>query len=310
MIQLSLFPDGSEHLQQAFQAFQRLELREAWAALERARALDARMLGLASLEAALVWLEERGIEHPPGAARAAELFAELGPACERGELERRTALSLSEILARHALRTVGAEVDLQGAAARVPGCVLRLALGQVDAAVGELRELLGEGEGRCRADLWAALGDARQSQERFEEASEAYVRALLLDAQALDLLRLRQPELAALHGVLAATHGSATARELLFPHGWLRGVLPLHAPDRVIEAELSHLRARAARGDPEAPQVRARLFSLMLYEDLVAGPTASDIVERRERMAELEPALFAELMRVRRAREERAPRRR
>ena len=288
-MQRVLFPDGYEVQAEALVALEELDLVRGRERLEEARrrALDA--ADVETVGRAIEWLEQ-----VLGGDRDGDAIARAFLAVPKAALTESVKEFVERVVARAGLRrSSGAFLDGER---RVPRAALELALGQSSGLRKELSALVA-----CeprRADLRGWLAEACLRDERAEEAKAELVRALLLDADRVDFHRLRTPPLAALATLLAelcAAEPEPRARELVLPHGWLRGLLAIPPENGWLEGELARLRARAAH--PKDPAARARAFALLLYEDRSRRPVEAD-ESMREAMAALEPELFRRFMAV------------
>jgi hypothetical protein len=180
--------------------------------------------------------------------------------------------------------------------------VLDLVLGDAAIAWHHLHASLEAGHAD-RADLWGYFGDAWLLRGRLEEANAAYVRALVLDAGAVDLVRLRSEPLRRLHEELRASVDAERARQTLLVRAWARGVLQILPGNDWLEGRTAGLLARAEADPASPPARRSRRFALLFYLDRTDSGQLD--VARREAMAALDPRLFAEFMTACRERERR-----
>lgn len=299
LIQRSLFPDAFEIEEQALAKLDRFELEDALRLVADARARDPG-LDLEWLRVALLWLRrELGGERVSDELLAL-LFLTVPEACLRGELTAEAAARLDEVIARQGLARAEARafLDPEG---RVHRGALLLVLRRNAEAHALLREAVAADDGR--ADLWGGFAEASYTLERLDEANAAYVRALLLAAGEVDLLRLRHPRLLALQRELAALHGEACARELLLVHAWLAGVLTIPPENGWLDAHLSRLHLLAAVRATSPPEQRLRRFTLLFYRDRSQATGRYDEAEREEMQA-LDPELFERVLKHIQAREQ------
>lgn len=292
IIQKSLFPDAVEVLGDALAALENLDLQRGFEFVGQARQRDPSLGNLDAIESALRWLRTTLGDGPADVERAAAAFLDLPSA----GLSPGAVSFTDSALARYGLRhATGAFLD---AGERVHVGALRLVLGHCATARRAL-DLTIEEE---RADLWGYRGDACVRAERLEEANECYVRALILDASAIDLFRLRQPRLAELYAELLASHTDSCARELLLPNAWMRGLLHVPAGNEWLTGHVARLRARTAVTEAASDAERARRFTFLFYLDR-SRPRGAVSLDEREEMAELAPTLFRSVLAVLRTRE-------
>lgn len=292
VIQKSLFPDAVEVLGDALEALEDLDLQRGFEYVVQARRIDPSLGNLDAIESALGWLRTTLGDGPADLERDAAAFLDLpGAGLSPG------AVSFADsALARYGLRHAsGAFLD---AGERVHVGALRLVLGHATLA----RRALDLASEEPRADLWGWRADACVRLERLEEANECYVRALILDASAVDLFRLRHPRLAELYVELLATQPASCARELLLPNAWMRGLLQVPAGNAWLTGHVAKLRARTAVTADAAKAEQLRRFTFLFYLDRSHPPGAVSLDEREE-MAGLAPTLFRRVLAVLRERE-------
>jgi hypothetical protein len=288
-VQRSLFPEAFEIQEQALAALDELDLGAALALVAEARERDPLLVDLEPLAAAISWLFHELGSEPVSDELLAALFLTVPEACRKGEIDRATAAMVDLVIARQGLRRAAGRAFLDREE-RVHVGALSLVLRRDSEALALLRESLASGHDG-RADLWACCADALVAAERPDEANAAYVRALLLSAQDVDLLRLRNPELTALHAELLEHHPEPVARELLLVHAWLAGILTIPPENVWLDRHLSRLHLAAALRPDSPPAHRFRRFALLLYLDRSRPPGSFDESEREE-MQGLAPELF------------------
>lgn len=282
-VQRSLFPDHFELHEAALAALRDLVVDRALALVQRARALDARLVDGDELLEALHWLRARMADRSGGPG---ELLLAVAADAIAGRIRPVAAAFVDTAVARFVAARAAAGPFLDPAH-RVPRAVTSLIAGDATGARTQLLDLLAGGAG-VRAELWAYLGDANWRLERADDAVACYVRALLLDAARVDLWRTAHGALRATFLRLCAEQGEPAARDLLFAHAWLEGLLHIPAGNRWLEPR---------QLPPASAAEPARRFAQLLYLDRSATRGDTDL-ERREEMAALLPALFERYMRV------------
>ena len=297
-IQQSLFPEGFELVAAAKRALRDLDLERARRVLDSAQRRGVRVSDVAMIDAALEFLAPLLSDPPAGQPGLARIVQATEAAWRAGTLSRPTAEFVDDVVAGFWSRRAGAESFL-GGEPQVHRGVLELVLGNGAAAYRSLRASLDAGHAQ-RAELWSYLADAAILRGRSEEAATYRVRALVLGAQAVDLLRCRWPTLLELHDELRRSHDDAVARELLLPRLWLAGQLDIRPQDAWFGGSLESSAITAQSPLAE----RLRRFSELLCVDR-SRPAGEVDEARREAMAELAPDLFAEYMRACRERERR-----
>lgn len=289
LLQRSLFPDAFEVQERALAALERFDLAAARDAIEEARARDPGLPELASWTEGIAWLHRELGAGPVTADCLAAAFALVPEERRAGRMGPAAAERIDQALARHGLACAGARAFLD-AEERLHRGALLLVLGRSEEALGLLRESLAGGRDG-RADLWLALSEACHACERTDEASAATVRALLLDAQAADLDRLRHAPLRATLDALRARHAEAEARERLLVEAWLAGELAIPPENGWLDRHLSRLRLLTVPGPAADPAARARRFALLLYVEASRPPGEYGEEERSELLA-LDAELF------------------
>jgi hypothetical protein len=293
LLQLSLFPPGHEVQAQALAALDELRFDEALRLVAEARERDLGLVNLEPLHDALVWLRRELGSEPVTDELLALLFLTVPEACRNGELAPGAASLIDTVIARRGLARTPSARAFVDAEERVHRGSLLLVLRRFHEAHAGLAASLAEHD--ARADLWAAFGDASFALERLDEANAAMVRALVLGAREVDLLRLHDERLRALHGRLARLHGDPCARELLLVHAWLAGLLAIPPENGWLDGHLSRLHLAAALDADATPEQRSRRFSLLFYLDRSRAPGHYDEAEREEMQA-LEPELFGRVV--------------
>jgi hypothetical protein len=292
-LQLSLFPDAYELQAAALVALRDLDVPCARKLLDRVRQQDPRLVNLAVIHMALCLLESTLPPGRPGAPELALVVQATHDEWLHGRLLEASAHFVDETVARYWRRLGSAEPFLDPGR-RVHRGVLDLVLGDGSAARFHLEASLRDGL-EHRGDLWCRLGDAMMLLDRADEANACYVRALLLSATGVDLLRTRLRPLAAIHAELRRVLPEERARELLFVEAWLRGVLDVPPENCWLDGQMAQLEARSAADPTSAPPKRHRRFAWLLYLDR-SQPSARVELVRREAMAALDPDLFARFL--------------
>jgi tetratricopeptide (TPR) repeat protein len=293
-LQLSLFPDAYELQAAALAALRDLDVPRARKLLDRVRQQSPRLVNLQVIHMALCLLESTLPPGPPGPAELALAVQATHDEWLHGRLLEASAHFVDETVARY-WRRLGPAAPFLDPGRRVHRGVLELVLGDASAARFHLEASLRDGL-EHRADLWCRLGDALMLLDRADEANACYVRALLLSAVDVDLLRTRLRPLAAIHAELRRVHDETLARALLFVEAWLGGVLEVPPENCWLDGQMAQLEARSAADPGSAPQRRHHRFAWLLYLDR-SQPAARVELARREAMAALDPDLFARFLR-------------
>lgn len=297
MHQCLLFPDGFEILEQALLALRDIDVRRADEFVRRARAAQPRLVNLDVIEEACEFLRTRLPPVPEFDECAATLFAVPGNV-EAGLLRQDVGHFVDQVVSRYLMRAEhdGEFVDR---AATVPWARVLLLVGQPTSAY---RSLVGLVPRHPRADLSWVLGDAAWLADRPTESNAAFVRALVLDPQAIDCFRLQHTALRKCYEQLREQHDPPTARERLLPIAWIDGTLEITSGNRWLDTTSNAARSLTDSTDAPAEARSLRRFARLLFADRTAGANHVDIA-RREEMAELAPELFARYVRECRRRE-------
>lgn len=301
--QLDLFPSAQSAWQLALAALERFEIRAARVQIAAAAQASDERESFREMAATVDWLEAMGLNET---SAPEDLKAALWDAPEwsrAGELSPGAARKVLDVLARR--------LGVCSRTARVDAASLaraQLLLGASDAARRALdRSLATQPLGaaalqRFDARLWAARADV-WSHEGHEDARLGYGRALALDPAAVEPGWIADAALRELFEQLMEQHGLARARGRVLAEAWLARRLELPACEPEFGDELSRRRADVERSVAAAGRDE-RLFALLLAEDLAFEGGAP---ERRERMQELDAALFARVLE--RCRQDQAQRR-
>jgi len=301
--QLELFSTASALRADVIEALARVDGIRALALVARAREAGPADLDLDVWESAARWLAgwfadggvRSGGSHADRArpldrdvrAAIAAAFLELPRALRRGAISRGAFDLVDEALARIGLRSISPAFPFVDDGERVHVGALALVRGQDRPAYDELNASLRSGCER-RADLWASLGDARIRLRDEDGVGECFVRALILDAGAIDWARSAHEALAALFERIACAYPEAVARERLLVEAWLEGVLDIPAANGWIDlATLDDLRARSTDAGGDA--ARMRRFALLFYLDRSRG---EGVLADREEMEALDRELL------------------
>ena len=142
-----------------------------------------------------------------------------------------------------------------------------------------------------RADLWGCLGDAayRQSTDN-RESHAAYLRALLIDPQAVDMLRLRHPGIKQLYAELCRDYNQAAARAMLPFMLWLKKIIKIMDLDDNFIEFLQRMSKKKTSNETD------ELHQFCINFALDQNCAAEQSVAHRQRMQELDGELFAMYM--------------
>lgn len=283
-----LFPDGFHILEQALVALRDLDIPKAEELVRRARAAQPNLVNLDLVAAASEYLRD-ALPGPAEPDACAATLVAIPKDIDAGRLREDVGNFVDQVLARYLMR-MDPDGPFVDHAASVPWARVLLLVGQPDVAHRNLAELVAL---HPRADLWWALGDAALGVDRETEANAAFVRALVLDPQAVDCFRLQHKALLRCYQQLRERHDGPSAREALLPTAWIDGVLEIPSGNRWFEAAPGADPRRTestTHSHPATPSLRR--FAHLLFADRTAGPGNVDVA-RREEMACLAPDLFA-----------------
>lgn len=305
-VQMSLFPDAVEVQAASLSALRDLDVPRARRLFEQTRAQNPRLVNLDVIDQALCLLESvlGGAGTSPGPERLAGVVVAAHDEYLAGRLPRPAAGFVDETIARYWRghgEPCASAAGFLDRDQRVHRGILDLVLGHAATARRQLASSLDSGLWQ-RADLWACLGDACLALERGVEANACYVRALLVSAAGVDLMRTRFDRIRQLHDELCRAHPEKCALELLLVEGWLQGAIEIPPENGWLDGHVSKLHARAQAGPGSAPEERYRRFALLLYLDRSEAPGHADL-PLREEMAALCPDLFERYMHECRTRE-------
>jgi tetratricopeptide (TPR) repeat protein len=143
-----------------------------------------------------------------------------------------------------------------------------------------------------RADLWGYYGDACFQLKRIREANSAYIRALIIDPQSLDIFRLNYKDLSQLYFRLLQSYSDTEARALLLFNGWIERILEIPRSQTDKGDYNKQIREKVLKEISEESDERLHQFSVCLFLDQSQPPDQIDY-EVRERMMELNRDMFA-----------------
>lgn len=289
--QIELFSAAIAHKQKALEALQRFAFRKAKTQLEIAREIDPYLADLATLLQATKWLLNRGVHaksKPPGLLKA----------WHRVE-KARTALPcavhaiveplICELMVQCLPPDYTDFIDPKEKTLHIGYCYV--ALNRFEEAHEKLLDYLTAHAAESHPRLWGYFGDAAYKLNRRDESNSGYLRALFIDAQSVDMARLRHPGLQRIYRDLRRRHIQETARALMPIRCWLEKVLHIPQGNTLLARVI-----RKQRFDHSAklllyPAERYHQFALCLYIDQ-SGLHGEIDFDARTEMQRLDTALF------------------
>jgi tetratricopeptide (TPR) repeat protein len=288
-VQLSIFSKADAALERAVEAFRNLDLKRASGAFSEAERLDPYLSNIQSWKNLILFLEgrERGGDLPQ---TLAEAWRRVPEHLDAGRLSATDTVFFDREIAGLAFRHVEPRDGFLDTGGTVHWGFLFTAIHEYEAARTALLPAIGDG-GTDRADLWAGYADALWGLGRRRESAAALVRALVKDPFAVDLLRIRMPEVKPLYAKIRMRRDPRESRAVLLFAGWMEGLWDVVRPSGTDNRVEEDVMERIAKAGGSEPADRLRRFSLHFYLDRISPPGEFNI-EARERMMELDAELF------------------
>ncbi|MFQ5639160.1 MAG: hypothetical protein ACE5IR_14355 [bacterium] len=295
--QIELFSAAIAHKQKALDALQKFAFRKAKTHLEIALEIDPYLADLTTLLQATKFLLNRKVHaktEPPGLLRAWQKVEKAGAA-----LPRAVHAIVEPLICERMVQCLPPDytdfVDPKEKTLHIGYCYLEL--NRFEQAHEKLLDYLTAHPEESHPRLWGYFGDAAYKLNRREECNSGYLRALFMDAQSVDLERLRHPALHRIYRNLQRRRLKETARALMPIYCWLAKVL--HIPKgntllaRVIQKQRFDHSARLLL----YPDERYHQFALCLYIDQ-SGMHGDIDFDARTEMQRLDARLFRRYLEV------------
>lgn len=289
--QIELFTPAIEHKQKALDAMYGFALKRAKTELEIAQEIDPYLADVQTLLQATEFLIKLGVHAKIKSAGLARAWDKVREA--RATLPRAVHSVVETSICGRVMQCLPPDysdfVDPKEKNLHIGYCCL--ILNRPDEAYGKLLEYLTSHADVFYPRLWGYFGDACYQLKRHEESNSGYLRALFMDAQAVDMERLQHPDLQRIVKDLRSRHREETARALLPIHSWLEGVLHIPKGDtwlaRLIRKQRFDLSAELLL----YPAQRYHQFALCLYIDQ-SGLHGDIDFDARIEMQRLDETLF------------------
>jgi tetratricopeptide (TPR) repeat protein len=293
--QLDFFTPAIDHLQNAYDAIENTDFELAKREATIAREIDPYIPTLNTTAKIIALLETH---YRPGAEPGifvAGIWQLIPQACRSGKLNLNEAHLADRYLARIAERQLGQGCTFIDAGEILHwGCCYLLS-NKYERARKTLLDTLSSTH-PLRADLWAYYGDVCMESKHETEALSAYLNAVVINPQAIDLFRIKNKEISGLFMSLQNRHSEAEARALLLFHGWLGGIFKI---PKFFGQFLDGHAVFQAMFDGDIPQDRVsriHRFSLCLCRDQSQSNGGSRDYRYRELMLDLNNELFEQYM--------------
>ena len=294
-LQLDFFSAAVDHLQNAYDAIESLDFEQAKEQVAIAREIDPFNSTLNTTAKLIALYEKHHNDCGDVATFLAQMWQFIPQACQRRMLLIAEARLADSYLARIAARHLG-----QGNSFIDPGEILHWGCcyfisSKYEKARKALLNTLASTH-PLRADLWAYYGDVCMKSKRTTEAMSAYLNAVAIDPQTVDMFRIRNEEISELFLTLQKSYPESEARALLLFQGWLDGLFKI---PKFFGKFFDEHRAFQTMLDEEIPQDRATRihhFSVCLCRDQSQADGGTHDYRYRERMMELDEELFGRYM--------------
>ncbi len=293
--QLCFLTDAIEHLQQAHEAIENLNLEQAKEELTIAREIDPYISTL-DTTAKLIALFEKHLEECGEVEDfLAQVWQFVPQACQQNKLFLNEAKLADKYLVKIAEKQLPPDSDFIDPDEILHWGSLYLVAGKYEQARKVLLQTLSSTH-PLRADLWAYYGDVCMESKKSNEAMAAYLNAVVIDPQEMDLFRIRNKDISALFAALQKSHPEAEARALLLFHGWLNGLFKIPPRFGKFFAEHQAFQTLLDEELPNDKAARIHRFSICLCRDQSQSGDGPHDYSFRERMLELDAELFAQYM--------------
>jgi len=219
--QIELFTPAVAHKEKALGALQRFAIGEAKGHVESARQIDAYLADLGTLTLAVDVLLSLGIRPKTKPSSLARVWARIQRTGT--DLPRPVRCVVEALLCERIVQLLPGDFCefLDSNAKRLHVGTCYLVLNRPEQAHKKLLHSLSSHPAESYPRLWGYFADASFLPRRREEANSGYLRALLMDPQAVDVDRLKRPDLRCVVDDLRAQHEEETARGCSrFTPGW------------------------------------------------------------------------------------------
>ncbi|MCH8874014.1 hypothetical protein IH824_14785 [candidate division KSB1 bacterium] len=275
----------------ALDAMRRFALPQAKAELRVAQEIDPSLADVKTLLQASEFLTELGLNaktRASGLARAWTIIRDTRSTLAGAVHSILETLTCERI--QHLLPADYADfVDSAEKSLHVGYCCL--VLNRFEEAHRKLLDYLTSHSEESHPRLWGYFGDACYKLHRHDECNSGYLRALFMDAQAVDIKRMRHPDLQRIFDELRKQHPDKTARALLPIHTWLEKVLHIPKANTWLAQVIREQKFDHSRELLLYPAQRYRQFALCLYIDQ-SGLHGDIDFDARVEMQRLDGGLF------------------
>jgi len=289
--QLELFSGAIEHKQAALAALQNFELQQAKTELQVAYGIDPYLADLGVLQKTVDVLLHFKLDTGSSPARLAQAWRSVRqpaadlPHIAQSIIEPLICARVIELLPKQ----YTGFADADGNVLHVGYC--HQVLHQYVAAYEKLLDYLTAHSGEEHPVLWGVFGDVSYKLNHFEESNGGYLRALLMDPQAVDPGRFQHPGLQRIYKELQEQHSEQIARALTPIQGWLENVLSIPRGKTWLSRMIDKSRLKSEAEPLSSLTQRYHQFALCLYSD--QSGLRSDIdFDARIEMQKLDVTLF------------------
>jgi len=293
--QLSFFSSAVDHLQNAYNAIECLEFERAKEELTVAKEIDSYISTLDTTAKLIDFFEAQHRQYHDLPTFLARTWQSIPTACKQHKLHPGEAELADDYLTKIVQKHCNANsIFIDGEEILHWGCCYL-----IDAKYEQARKLLLDTvttSHPLRADLWGYYGDACIACQRPDEALAAYLRAVVIDPQNLDLYRIQNEDIKALFAYLLKQHPEPQARALLLFDGWLKGLFKIPKLFSIFLNQYSQLKRPLADEIPYETCTRLHYFAICLCYDQSQPADMPMDYQYRERMCKLDEELFKRYM--------------
>jgi tetratricopeptide (TPR) repeat protein len=294
MDQMDLFSQADEHLEKTMQALLETDFSAARKELQNARSINPFLPNLDATLHMIDFFQKFHKKAKNTAEALAALFDAIPEAVAKGTLLLREAELIEDTMAKMALQNVKMSKPFLDAGKHLHWGYCHLLNRQFGKAEKAFKETLNQPKEQ-RADLWGYYGDLCHVQNDQRQAQSAYIRALLLDPQELDMYRLRHNGLKQLYRDLLQDKKEPEARSLLLFEAWHKELFTFINTGRSTDSQPEGLQALLKKPLPKDKPGKWHRFSIHFYIDQM---NAKVDVNNRESMQKIDAELFQRYLEI------------
>ena len=294
MDQMDLFSQADEHLEKAMQALLETDFSGARKELQTARSINPFLPNLDATQHMIDFFQKFHKKAKNTAEALADVYEAVPEAVLKGSLLLREAELIEETMAKMALQNVKMSKPILESGKRLHWGYCHLLNRQFGKADKVFKETLNVPREQ-RADLWGYYGDLCHVQNDQRQAQSAYIRALLLNPQELEMYRLRHSGLKQVFRDLLLDKKGAEVRSRLLFEAWHKELFTFINTGRSTDSQPEGLQALLKKPLPKDRPGKWHRFSIHFYIDQM---NAKVDVSNRESMQKIDPELFQRYLQI------------